>query len=327
MHDIYFEEKYGKLYEQIENGRSIVWKYEGVEGEVSHQFLLREIPINSSDNKWYDIVTPYGYGGPVVNKLNDDYKKSDLISSFYKSFEQYCMENKIVSEFVRFHPIIKNADDFGDIYHAECIRNTLGTNLRDYDSPTDSEFSKGCRKNIRKALNQGISWRVTPRPEQIDEFKEIYYSTMDRNNATDYYYFGDDYFSNCLKWFKDNIVYVEAIFEEKTIAAGVYFIYDKTIHIHLSGTLSEYLFLSPAYILRYAVTVWGKENGYEMIHHGGGRSNLKEDSLYLFKKQFAKNTEFEFFVGKKIWNKEKYDELCRIKGADENSSYFPAYRE
>ena len=35
---------------------------------------------------------------------------------------------------------------------------------------------KTCRKNIRQALNKGVTYRVTKSPENIDSFKEIYYS-------------------------------------------------------------------------------------------------------------------------------------------------------
>src|SRR5690606_15147682 len=180
--------------------------------------------------------------------------------------------------------------------------------------------------NVRNALNKGVSFQVTEKPEDISEFKKIYYSTMDRNNAKDYYYFDDAYFEKCMELFNDKLLLVEAIYDAKKIAMGLYFIYDKTIHIHLSGTLSEYLYLSPAYVLRYAVTMWGKENNYKLIHHGGGRTNSQEDSLYTFKKQFGKNTEFDFYIGKKIWNNEVYIKLCNDKNIAPNTDYFPAYR-
>ena len=109
--------------------------------------------------------------------------------------------------------------------------------------------------------------------------------------------------------------------------AGIYFAFKDIIHIHLSGTLSEYLFLSPAYILRYAVTLFGIENGYKLIHHGGGRTNSIDDSLYLFKKNFALKDDTYFYVGRKIWNKDIYNKLCEIKNVDKNEEYFPAYRK
>ena len=119
---------------------------------------------------------------------------------------------------------------------------------------------------------------------------------------------------------------METFFNNEVIAAGLYFISNKIIHVHLSGTLKEYLNLSPAYILRYAITMWGKENGYEMIHHGGGRTASREDTLFQFKKQFAKNTDFEFYLGKKIWNQEVYNELCQAADVDKDEEFFPAYR-
>lgn len=326
MKDIYFDKNYGKLYEHIEKGKAHIFEYEDENGKVSNQFIIREIPIRIDENIYYDIITPYGYGGPIIEKRIKG-KEEKLLKNYEHKFKQYCEKNNIVSEFVRFHPILNNAKDFTKIYKTQYIRKTLGTNLKDFENPEKEEFSKGCRKNIRRALNKGITYRVIKSPDNLQNFKKIYYSTMDRNNATDYYYFGDEYFSDILKYFKDNILLVQAIYQEKVIACGLYFIYDKTIHIHLSGTLSEYLYLSPAYILRYAVTLWGKKNGYEIIHHGGGRSNSEEDSLYSFKKQFAKNTKFDFYIGKNVWNQDIYKKLCDYKNVDINEEFFPAYRK
>jgi len=326
MIDIYFEQNYGKLYEKLENGVCELFKYQSNLGDIHHLFLKREIPIKIDKTIWYDLVTPYGYGGPIIMNCQKN-NKSLLIEEFKEIFHEYCKDNNIVSEFIRFHPVIGNAIDFKSIYDINHIRNTVGTNLIDFDDPFKVEFSKSCRKNIRKALNNGISFKITEKPGDISKFKRLYYSTMDRNNASDYYYFDDDYFSQCVELFRENLLLVEAIYEEESIAMGLYFVYDKMIHTHLSGTLSEFLYLSPAYILRYAVTKWGKEKGYKLIHHGGGRSNSLQDSLYLFKKQFGKNTEFEFYVGKKVWNREIYNKLCEYEKVNKGSEFFPLYRD
>ncbi len=326
MIDIYFDKNYGKLYEHIENGKAKVFKYKDSNGIISNQFIVKEIPIKIDDNKYYDIITPYGYGGPIIESCTEGGKK-DLVNNYENAFKKYCQENNIVSEFVRFHPIIDNIKDFEKLYDAKFLRHTVGTNLKISDNPMEVEFSKSCRKNIRKALNKGIAYKVTVAPEDLCEFKKIYYITMKRNNASNYYYFGDEYFKNILKYFKENVVLVDAIFENKVIASGLYFIYNNLIHIHLTGTLNEYMYISPEYVLRYAITIWGKENGYEIVHNGGGRSNSEEDSLYKFKKQFAQNTEFDFYIGKKIWNEEVYNRLCEYKKIDKSVDFFPAYRK
>lgn len=323
--DIYFHENYAKLYERIENGKTEYFHYKSSFGEVNYLFLIREIPIKINGETYYDIVTPYGYGGPVVTSSQTGMKER-LISEFNKSFSNFCKQRKVVSEFIRFHPLINNAKDFESVYDVLKIRKTLGTNLKNFDEPVMSEFSRSCRKNIRRALNKGVTYEITENPNEIGGFKQIYYSTMKRNNATDFYYFDDTYFNKLLSYFPNNILIVKAKYEGKTIAQGLYFIYGKYIHIHLSGTLNEYLKLSPAYILRYAVTLWGKENGYHMIHHGGGRTNSEEDGLYKFKKNFAENTEFDFYVGKKIWNESIYTKLCEIRNIPRQIDYFPRYR-
>lgn len=325
MKDLYFEPNYGKLNEEIEEGKSTVFEFDGKYGKVYHMFIKREIEQKVDGNTWYDLITPYGYGGPIILECQEN-KEEFLIEEFNREFEKYCLNNSIVSEFIRFHPMYDNARDFEKMYDVSYIRNTIATDLEASDDPFQSEFSKSCRKNVRRALRDGISYRISESPDDINNFKEIYYSTMDRNEANDYYYFENEYFDKCLELLKDKIILVEASFEEKTIAMGFYFVYHKNIHIHLSGTLSQYLKLSPAYILRYAVTEWGKENGYKYIHHGGGRSNSEDDSLYKFKKQFG-NTEFKFHIGKKIWNEEVYDKLSSAVDGDKDSDFFPLYRE
>ncbi len=321
--DFYFDENYGKLYEKSDNGKAEIFEYEDENGKITSQFLIREIPDRINGKTYFDIVTPYGYGGPIVIYANN---KEALIENYERSFSDYCIQNSIVSEFVRFHPLVKNYEDFGKMYNAIYMRKTLITKL-DEEDPVQNQFSKSARKNIRRALNAGVTYEVTVAPENIDSFKEVYYSTMDRNNASEYYYFDDGYFANVLKYYRENLIFVQAFYEGKTIAAGLYFIYNDIIHIHLSGTLSVYLNLSPAYILRYAVTLWGIQNGYKLIHHGGGTSNSEENSLYLFKRNFAKKYDVDFYVGKKIWNKEIYDRLCEIKGVDKDTDFFPAYRK
>lgn len=326
--DIYFEDNYGKLYEKSENGRYTVFRHECEYGLVVHRFIKRHIPAEIYDYDCFDLITPYGYGGPLIERCtsNDDGIRQQLVASFAADFERYCLKENIISEFVRFNPFENNAYDFRIIYSARCIRHTLGTNLGKYDDPVNEEFTSHCRKNIRRALRRGISYRITEGPENLDEFAKIYYQTMERCNASSFYYFDRTYFDSIIRNFRKNILLIEALYEGKTIAASLCFLYNNRIHIHLSGTLKEYLSMSPAYILRYAAVKWGKENGFEMIHHGGGRSDRSDDSLFMFKKQFAVNTEFEYCIGKKIWDSKVYDDLTRFTGADPSCGFFPLYR-
>lgn len=329
--DLYFTRKYCELCALAEEGEVTEFEYEEANGRITYLFLKRPIYVDGTFSGYYDIVSPYGYGGPVIRTLEKEQDKEKLVAGYEQAFEQYCMENNIVSEFIRFHPVLANALDFKDVMDVRYNRHTVGTNIAAYDDPVASECSKSCRKHIRQALNKGITYKVTRGVSDLSQFKEVYYSTMDRNDATDYYYFDDQYFEKCVEYFGKDILTVEAYYDDpekgKTlIAMNLCFVSGEYLHIHLSGTMKEYLYLSPAYILRYALIVWAKENGISYIHHGGGRSSSEEDPLYLFKKQFGVNTAFDFYIGKRICNREKYEELCRLMNKPVETDFFPAYR-
>lgn len=325
MRDIYFEDNYGRLYEGIENGKCETFAYDSALGGVKHIFIKREIPCKIGGEQFFDLVTPYGYGGPIFTSFEEG-KKEKLLDEFSTAFQEYCLENNIVSEFIRFHPVINNAIDFQSMYKIEKVRKTVGTNTRDYTDPITSEFSKSTRKTIRRILSLGVSYKVTEKPNNIDSFKEIYYKTMDRNKASSYYYFDDSYFNKCMEFFKDSIILIEVFYSGKVIASGFYFVYNKMIHAHLSGTLTDYLKLSPAYIIKYATVKWALENGVDLIHYGGGTTDSDSDLLYQFKRKFGKNTEFDFYIGKKIWNLQIYNKMNQIVNADKSSNFFPLYR-
>lgn len=325
MKDLYFERDYGRLYEKIENGKCGVYEFEHEAGTIRHLFIKREIPFAVNGQFYYDLVTPYGYGGPIITEFAGG-NKSELVNAFQTAFQEYCEENRIVSEFVRFHPILSNADDFVDCYELILRRYTTGTNLKDYEDPIRHEFSKSKQKSIKKALQAGVEYQITKNPSDLTGFKEIYYRTMNRKNADSVYYFDDEYFTELLHKLGKYILLVEVLYEGQVIGMGLNFVYGKMMHIHLSGTLNDFHHLSPAFVMRYALVQWGKENEMELIHEGGGRNESLNDSLYLFKKQFGKNTDFKFFVSHKVWNEEIYQRLCELAGVTKKDDVFPAYR-
>lgn len=322
--DIYFEPAYARLYETGDS-RAEEYRFECRYGAVSNLFLKREIPISLDDGvTYYDIITPYGYGGPVIHHAEDPQK---LIAAYMEDFGRYAAENRIVSEFVRFHPLIGNGVDFKDAYQSIYDRKTVGTNLT-FEDVIGEEFSKHKRKDIRRILkNPEIRYEIDEHPRTLDDFEEIYASTMDRDHAEEYYYFGKEYFRSMLEAFPEHITTGKVFLGDRLIAMGVYFRYGRFLHAHLSGTLSEYLEYSPAYILKYALALYGHEKGYAVIHYGGGSSNSPDNSLYRFKREFGKHTEFDFYIAKKVWNQEVYSKLCAKTGADDNGGFFPAYRQ
>lgn len=321
--DIYFEPEYAKLYE-TDDSKAVEFRFECAYGVITNLFLKRKINISLPDGvQYYDAVTPYGYGGPVIHSATD---KEQLIAAYMERFRAYAIKENIIAEFVRFHPLIDNGVDFKEAYKAIYDRKTVGTNLT-YEDVIGTEFSKHKRKDIRKTLkNPDIRYEVDENPSTLEDFVEIYYSTMDRDGAGDYYYFKPEYFQKMLDKLKGHITTGKVFLGEKLIAMGVYFRYGQFLHAHLSGTLSEYLEYSPANILKYALAIYGHENGYRVIHYGGGSSRSEDNGLYQFKREFGKNTVFDFYIAKKVWNDDVYQRICEAAGVDVKADFFPAYR-
>jgi len=141
--------------------------------------------------------------------------------------------------------------------------------------------------------------------------------------------FKKDFYNSILEDLKYNSLIFYAVFEDRIISMSIILFANKQMHYHLSATDREYRNLAPTNLLLYEAACWGIENGYKTFHLGGGLGS-REDSLYQFKKGFNKNSSTYFCIGKKIFDKEKYDELIKIRKQDpyfdENKLFFPLYR-
>ncbi|MET3557544.1 hypothetical protein ABID29_000654 [Streptococcus rupicaprae] len=324
MLDIYFTREYGKVHESIESGSSEFWELDCEYGKIIYSFIKREIE-SDLDEIYYDLITPYGFGGPLIVEEKD---REKLLLTFESEFSRYCRDNNIVSEFVRFHPIVNNAIDFKEIYHPIYMRKTVGTSTKaELDRPFEREFNSNSRRLARKAERLGLKTRITVNPSNIDDFLDLYYSTMDRNGASDFYYFEKSYFNHCQELFGNQVLIIEVIYENEVISAGYYFISNGVLHGHLLGTRSEYLKMNPVYLLERDLSDWAYENSIEVIHHGGGLTNADDDPLFLFKKNFTRQTLFDFYIAKKIHQPDIYEKLCQLKGVSVDELFFPAYRK
>lgn len=322
--DIYFTKEYGKSSEFLYDGICDEYSYQDENGKVKNIFLKRKIDISIDDKTYYDIATPYGYGGPIITELTGD--KDKLVKSYMEKFEKYCQENNIVSEFVRFHPIIENYKDFKSVYDTVFMRKTVATITKDKEDPFQEEFSKSARKTVRKVLKEELEYEVIAKPENLDTFIKVYYDTMDRNEAGDFYYFSEEYFQYLLDNLRENLLNINILKDDIYIASGLYFVNDKFLHAHLSGTRHEYLTYSPAYMLKYLTCQYAHEHKIDFVHYGGGTTNAEDDPLFMFKSKFTKEGIFDFYIGKKIFNQDIYDKLF-IASGNKDTGFFPAYRK
>lgn len=134
---------------------------------------------------------------------------------------------------------------------------------------------------------------------------------MNSDDATEYYYFDNDFYDSVLHDLKYNMLFFYAVFEGKITSIAMILFGDDFMHYHLSASDREFQRLASNNLLLYEATYWGSQNGYKKFHLGGGVGS-QEDSLYSFKKRFSKNEPCTYSVGKKIFNMEMYKKLVEL---------------
>lgn len=330
-YDVYYLSGYTKAFKLHGDGEPTLIYYHDEEIRAINVVMIRDIAEDKNfkyqieTQSLFDITTPYGYGGFIIEgTLNDSNLKK--LNDIYTN---YCRSKNIVSEFVRFHPVRENSKMNDEIYEVMDLGRTITMDLKSKEQIWNDLSSKN-RNVIRKAIKSGVEIYWGRSSELIENFIPLYNSTMCKDDATDYYYFDKKFYKSVLEDLKYNSLIFYALYEQKIISMSMILFGNDNIHYHLSASDKEHQSLAATNLLLYEAACWGCENGYKSFHLGGGLSS-KEDSLFKFKKAFNKNSETYFSIGKRIFDQEKYDELMKIRFQSnensESSDYFPQYRE
>ncbi|MGL4253946.1 MAG: GNAT family N-acetyltransferase [Fusobacteriaceae bacterium] len=322
--DIYFTEEYGKIYELNGDGKLEIFKFQSEKGGVQYSFLKREIPIKLGEKIYYDITTPYGYGGPLFFDYPDEESLDTLKKQFGKNFSEYCEREDIVSEFIRFHPIIRNHEFLRGIVDVIYNRHTICIEIVDEEKILEN-LTSVCRNRIKKSVEAHIEVKLE---RNIENIYNLYIETMKRNGAESYYFFSKEFFQNTLDLLGDRAKIFSAYIDGEVISSMVIIHEGEYMHYHFIGSDARYRNLPVNNILIFEAAKWGAQNGKRYFHLGGGYLG-DEDSLYQFKSTFSKGEPYEFYIGKKIHNQKIYKELAEERsrrGKIENSDFFPLYR-
>lgn len=269
-------------------------------------------------NAFFDLSSPYGYGGWIVEGEGN-------LSGLFSEYQKWCKDNSIISEVIRFHPVIANQEKVREYYDVMDLGNTVCIDISNKDAIW-ANFSAKNRNVIRKAINNNVTIHHELSKEKMNEFIKVYNTTMDRDNADSYYYFKDDFYDSILNELGNNTDIYYALYEDKIIAASIILKANDKLSYHLSGSLKEYGSLAATNLLLYTVACDGFNQGYKTFHLGGGVGS-KEDSLYKFKKAFYRLDGRQYSIGRMVFDADKYDYLVKLReGEKGRDNFFPLYR-
>ena len=320
-YDVYYLSGYVKAFHIHGDGDPYLLYYE-VEGlRAIYVYMRRPTDIEGV----YDSVTPYGYGGVLFEGDTSE----DNLKDFWKAYLDEMAKEHIVDNFVRYHPVLRNAVPMKIISNVIDLGKTIAMDLSSPEVVWDNIHSKN-RNMIRKAEKNGIIIEHGKGMDLFDKFIEIYNATMDKDHAEAYYYFKRPFYESIHNDLQDNYELFYAKLEDKIIAMSIMIFANGRLNYHLSGSDIEYRNLAPSNLLLYKTALWGCEHGFRTFHLGGGVGS-GEDNLYKFKAAFNKVSDYQFSIGKQVFDQQLYDELVGLRRRsdddfDETSHYFPLYR-
>lgn len=327
-YDVYYLSGYVRAFEIHGDGEPQLLYYtstsSATEGEGLrgiYVYMKRKTAIEGV----YDSITPYGYGGFLL----EGEQTEENLKALWSAYEQKMKELNIVDNFVRYHPVLANAVPMKEVSDVIDLGKTVAMDLASEEVIWTNIHSKN-RNMIRKAEKNGIEIKHGQGIDLFDEFIKIYNATMDKDNAEEYYYFKKEFYESIHVDLKDNYEMFWAEYEGKIIAMSIIIFANGRLNYHLSGSDIEYRNLAPSNLLLYKVAMWGCGKGMKTFHLGGGVGS-GEDNLFKFKIAFNRFSDYQFSIAKHIFDQEKYEALVEERAGrdpefNRESKFFPLYR-
>jgi len=321
--DVHYLNGYAKAFELHGDGEPLLLYYEGNGTRGMNVVLKRDIAKSDvfkdklEKDTWFDLSTPYGYGGFWV-------EGSDL-KSVDDEYSLFCKENGFISEFVRF-----NLFSGFETAYSGSIRTPSHNIVRTLDLSIEEilmDFEHKVRTNLEKGVDADLRIEFDEKGDRMEEFLQLYASTMVRTCAEPYYYFSKDFFEH-LKKLEESSVFVHVLHEDQVIASTLTLYGTENCYPFLCGSNHDYFNLRPNEFMQVETIKWAKAKGLKRLVLGGGYG--EDDGIYRYKRGFAPKGIYNYYVGTNIFDEGKYEKLVEMRRQeadfDPQKDYFPLYR-
>jgi hypothetical protein len=321
--DIYYTIAIIAAFEKFENTQALLFIFEEDDNLVYYPFFKRSI----ARSNYFDITTQFTYGGPLFKITNN---RENFISNFRTAFSEYCKEDGIVSELIRFHPFINSDVLLNSYVEIKEVNNGIYMDLEKTVDQIKKEYHPKVKCQINKAIRNGYHAVFSNQLEDLNSFFSIYEHTMIRNDANNSFYFLDrEFLQLLLEQLKDNFEFIFIEKEGVYVSTELVLFSDKYVNGVIGGTLKEFFNEHPNRLLRHAIALRYLDKKQTKFVIGTGIT--KGDNLFEYKKRFCPDGVYKFQMGMKIHNKEIYNELVEKRkqnfpDQELNLNFFPLYR-
>ena len=261
----------------------------------------------------YDMITPHEYGGVLSNTNNTDIKKKLLERVLF-----YCLSKNIIFQFIRINPYLLGLSDLFKECGYQVIHSCdqVYVDLKQTEEEIMGDYKANVRRNIRRAKKEGLTFEIEDSTrENIEIFSTMYRKSMELLQAKKFLYFNMEYFRRLVSCECSKLCFVKDQ-NGDVAAASILLLGKNIIYYHLGCFDRNYALKRPMNYLIHSMILWGKREGYQIFHLGGG-----SQSLFQFKGGYS-SSRIEYYIANIICDTNKYQKIC-----EKWRTQFPQYAD
>ncbi|WP_407571573.1 GNAT family N-acetyltransferase [Deinococcus altitudinis] len=280
---------------------------------------------------WTDAISPYGYGGPFAAPGADI-----PWERFWQDILAWMVREQVLTLFVRASlsptPPLDLTLPAGQSYASLHLNDNVVVDMRRTPEDQWQHYDHKVRKNVKKARRADLIAEVRDDFSSVSDFVEIYSGTMQRRSASDWYYFGQDFFQGFSDHLKGSYLVAEVGDAAGTlISVELILKSDRFLYSFLGGTRQEAFAHAPNDLLKDAAIQYGHNSGLQGYVLGGGHQ--RDDGIFRYKRAFDSDGVTAFYGLQLVADQMLLRSLTAVHhdqadGAETEveTNFFPAYR-
>ncbi len=298
-------------------------------GGILYPVILRPLatePWGAALGKACDLTTAYGYAGPFAWNITEKETRS-----FWTDFDGWARSQGVVTSFDRLSLFPEQLLPFNGDLEAKGANIVRRLDLS--ESELWADYAPKVRQNVNHARKLGVEVESDPSGKRLEEFLEIYISTMTRRNATKGYFHPRSFFESIIRDLAGHFTFFHLIWKGKAISSELVLLSEKAGYSYLGGSTKEAFDLRANDLFKHEMFTWCRKAGKTVLVLGGGYRGA--DGIFNFKKSFAPTGAVAFSVGKRTYNAALALRMVEQRRAWEkeqgidwipNPEFFPVYR-
>jgi len=236
--------------------------------------ILNAIPFILIKSNFFGkklVSVPYGdYGGFLFSDVKVDW--------LLKKLDDLSRENDV--DYVEIRDTNTKLERSLESFETKFTYYRFMLNLNRSLNDIWKSLDKKVRNSIRKAEKNHVKVVEASRKD-LEYFYNLYLKTMKKLGSPPHSF---DFFDNVFKFCSKNMKLLFAEYEDKKIAASIFFLHKKKIYYWKNASDEEYLYLRPNDLILFRMIEWGQKNNYESLDFGRAR---KHTGGFLFKKRWG----------------------------------------